>query len=176
MTLLTVWPDDQPGHVLLRTEDTGAIVAELGRVGAGFARFPVVEGGSDGDVLARYRGLVESRVGGGCSVDVPAGEPGLVERLGDAVEDRFFVRGAAVWYLHAGREVHAVLCEAGDVLTVPAGVRHWHDGGADLVTVRVLRAGVAGVGAGVVRALVPGEFPGFEELVAERVGGSVLSG
>ncbi|MFB9923859.1 cupin [Amycolatopsis halotolerans] len=177
MTLLTVWPDDQPGHVLLRTEDTGAIVAELGRVGAGFARFPVGEGGSEGDLSARYRGLVESRVGEGCSVDVVTGEPGLVERLGDGAEDRFFVRGAAVWYLHAGREVHAVLCEAGDVLTVPAGVRHWHDGGPDLVTVRVRRPGGAEAGgSGVVRALVPGEFPGFEELVAERVGGSVLSG
>lgn len=38
MTLLTVWPDDQPGHVLLRTEDPGAITAELRRHGVGFAR------------------------------------------------------------------------------------------------------------------------------------------
>ncbi|MER6768095.1 MULTISPECIES: cupin [Amycolatopsis] len=176
MTLLTVWPDDQPGHVLLRTEDTGAIVAELGRVGAGFARWPVVEGVSEGDVLVRYRGLVESRVGGAgdFSVDVPAGELPFAERSGGGAEDRFFVRGAAVWYLHAGREVHAVLCEAGDVLTIPAGVRHWHDGGPDFVTVRVRRPG--GVEAGVVRGVVPGEFPGFGELVAERVGGAVLSG
>lgn len=178
MTLLTVWPDDQPGHVLLRTEDTGAIVAELGRIGAGFARWPVV-GGAGAEVLARYRELIDSRVGGGGyhAVDVVAGEPGLVERRGGGDEDRFFVRGAAVWYLHAGREVHAVLCEAGDLLTVPAGVRHWHDGGErpDWVTVRVRHPVRRGSG-GVVRAVVPGEFPGFEALVAGRVGGPVFSG
>lgn len=71
--------------------------------------------------------------------------------------------------MHAGREVHAVLCEPGDVLTVPAGVRHWHDGQAGYVTVRVRRSG-AGASGGAGRAVVPGEFPGFEELVAERVG------
>ncbi|MCG3755979.1 cupin [Amycolatopsis sp. Poz14] len=174
MTLLTVWPDDQPGHVLLRTEDTGAIVAELGRVGAGFARWPLVEDGSDGsdgsdgDLVGRYRELIDS-LGGG-SVDVVGGETSLVERSWGGVEDRFFVRGAAVWYLHAGREVHAVLCEPGDVLTVPAGVRHWQDGAAGCVTVRVRRAGAVRARGGVVRDLVPGEFPGFAELVAERVG------
>ncbi|MBB1153324.1 cupin [Amycolatopsis dendrobii] len=171
MTLLTVWPDDQPGHVLLRTEDTGAIVAELGRVGAGFARWPVAESGSDEGLLDRYRGLIEALGGGDCSADVVAGEPSLVERSLGQVEDRFFVRGAAVWYLHAGREVHAVLCEPGDVLTVPAGVRHWHDGRAGYVTVRVRRAG-AGTSGGAGRVVSPGEFPGIQELVAERAGGS----
>ncbi|MBN9740230.1 hypothetical protein DMP23_03775 [Amycolatopsis sp. A1MSW2902] len=103
-------------------------------------------------------------------MDVVGGETSLVERSWGGVEDRFFVRGAAVWYLHAGREVHAVLCEPGDVLTVPAGVRHWQDGAAGCVTVRVRRAGAVRGGGGVVRGLVPGEFPGFAELVAERVG------
>ncbi|SFP45479.1 1,2-dihydroxy-3-keto-5-methylthiopentene dioxygenase [Amycolatopsis rubida] len=95
MTLLTVWPDDRPGHVLLRTEDTGAIVAELGRVGAGFARWPVVDDGSDGDLLARYQELIDSLVGGAgdYAADVVAGEPSLAERSGGGVEDRFFVRG-----------------------------------------------------------------------------------
>ncbi|WP_409465774.1 cupin [Amycolatopsis sp. GA6-003] len=176
MTLLTVWPDDQPGHVVLRTEDFGAIVAELRRVGAGFARWPLLDG-SDEDWLARYREVLDARVGGDCSVEVAAGEPSLVERRWGGVEERFFVQGAAVWYLHAGREVHAVLCEPGDVLTVPAGVSHWHDGGlrAGYVTVRVRRGG-GGCRGGVVRAVEPGEFPGFEELVAGRGGGAVLSG
>lgn len=182
MTLLTVWPDDQPGHVLLRTEDTGAIVAELGRIGAGFARWPVVGEAADTEagVLARYRELIDSRVGGVGyhAVDVVAGEPGRVERCGGGAEDRFFVRGSAVWYLHAGREVHAVLCEPGDLLTVPAGVRHWHDGGdrPDYVTVRVRHAGGAAGPGGAGRPVAPGEFPGFAELVAERVGGWAVAG
>ncbi|WP_037362970.1 hypothetical protein [Amycolatopsis orientalis] len=178
MTLLTVWPDDQPGHVLLRTEDTGAIVAELGRVGARFARWPVADdGGSDAALLDRYRELIDARVAGPGyhAVDVIAGEPPLVERSWGGVEERFFVRGSAVWYLHAGREVHAVLCEPGDVLTVPAGVSHWHDGGprGGYVTVRVRHAGPDRGRGPVVRVVEPGEFPGFEELAASRVGGVV---
>ena len=35
-------------------------------------------------------------------------------------EIRFFVQGAGTFYLHLGDEVVAVLCEAGDLLSVPA--------------------------------------------------------
>ncbi|MFD2471919.1 cupin [Amycolatopsis silviterrae] len=172
MTLLTVWPDDQPRHVLLRTEDTGAIVAELARIGAGFARWPVDGGGlAEAELLARYQERVDARIAGPGyhAVDVLVGEPGLVERSANGAEDRFFAQGSAVWYLHAGREVHAVLCEPGDVLTIPAHVRHWHDGGArpDHVTIRVRHPAEAARGA-LPGAVEPGAFPRFAELVAER--------
>jgi len=173
MTLLTVWPDDQPGHVLLRTEDTGTIAAELARIGAGFARWPLTgEGTAEAEVLARYRDRIDARVTGPGyhAVDVRSGEPGLAEHTANGAEDRFFVHGSAVWYLHTGHEVHAVLCEPGDLLTIPAHVRHWHDGGVrpDHVTIRVRHPAEAAV------APLPGvasttDFPDFETLSASRV-------
>jgi 1,2-dihydroxy-3-keto-5-methylthiopentene dioxygenase len=172
MTLLTVWPDDQPDHVLLRTEDTGAITAELARVGAGFARWPLsgsVEG--EAGLLARYQDRIDARITGPGyhAVDVLFGEPGLAERSASGAEDRFFAHGSAVWYLHVGHEVHAVLCEPGDLLAIPAHVRHWHDGGArpEHVTIRVRHPAEAAVAAPSAPVAVA-DFPGFEALVAER--------
>jgi 1,2-dihydroxy-3-keto-5-methylthiopentene dioxygenase len=46
-------------------------------------------------------------------------------------EVRFFVAGRACFYLHLEPEVFAVVCESGDLLTVPAGTRHWFDMGSD---------------------------------------------
>jgi 1,2-dihydroxy-3-keto-5-methylthiopentene dioxygenase len=42
---------------------------------------------------------------------------------------RFFVSGSGIFYLHVGGEVHAVLCEKGDLLGVPRGTTHWFDMG-----------------------------------------------
>ncbi|WP_084145127.1 hypothetical protein [Amycolatopsis jejuensis] len=175
MTLLTVWPDDRPGHVLLRTEDTAAITAELARIGAGFARWPLSGAGetSEPGVLASYQDRIDARITGPGyhAVDVLTGEPGLAERSANGAEDRFFVQGSAVWYLHTGREVHAVLCEPGDLLTIPAHTRHWHDGGLrpDHVTIRV-RHPAAAAGAVPPAPVVTTDFPDFETLVAGRSG------
>ena len=46
-------------------------------------------------------------------------------------EVRLFVAGRACFYLHLEPEVFAVVCESGDLLTVPAGTRHWFDMGSD---------------------------------------------
>ena len=44
---------------------------------------------------------------------------------------RLFVAGRACFYLHLEPEVFAVVCESGDLLSVPAGTRHWFDMGSD---------------------------------------------
>lgn len=44
-------------------------------------------------------------------------------------EVRFFVEGAGMFYLHANGRVHMLLCEAGDLIKVPAGLKHWFDMG-----------------------------------------------
>ncbi|WP_344856472.1 cupin [Amycolatopsis ultiminotia] len=174
MTLLTVWPDDQPGHVLLRTEDTATIVAELGRSGAGFSRWPTADlepGAAEAEVLARYRERIDARITGAGyhAVEVLSGEPGLAERTSNGDEDRFFVHGSAVWYLHTGKKVLAVLCEPGDLLTIPAHTRHWHDGGLrpEHVTIRV-RHPAAAAAASPPEPVVTTDFPDFDTLVAER--------
>jgi 1,2-dihydroxy-3-keto-5-methylthiopentene dioxygenase len=45
-------------------------------------------------------------------------------------EVRFFVEGAGAFYLHLGARVFQVVCGAGDLLSVPAGTKHWFDMGA----------------------------------------------
>ena len=42
---------------------------------------------------------------------------------------RFFVEGAGMFYLRAAGKVHMTLCERGDLISVPAGTRHWFDMG-----------------------------------------------
>jgi 1,2-dihydroxy-3-keto-5-methylthiopentene dioxygenase len=46
-------------------------------------------------------------------------------------EVRFFVEGCGYFWFHLSEEepVFCVLCQAGDLIAVPAGVRHWFDMG-----------------------------------------------
>src|SRR5690606_38422910 len=44
-------------------------------------------------------------------------------------EVRFFAAGRGCFYLHLGDAVLATVCEAGDLLSVPAGTLHWFDMG-----------------------------------------------
>jgi 1,2-dihydroxy-3-keto-5-methylthiopentene dioxygenase len=44
-------------------------------------------------------------------------------------EVRFFVEGGGVFTLREGERVFAVLCQEGDLISVPAGMRHWFDMG-----------------------------------------------
>jgi 1,2-dihydroxy-3-keto-5-methylthiopentene dioxygenase len=46
-------------------------------------------------------------------------------------EVRFFVDGRGAFYLHVGDWVHLVLCETGDLISVPANTTHWFDMGED---------------------------------------------
>ncbi|HZB49769.1 MAG TPA: cupin domain-containing protein, partial [Mycobacteriales bacterium] len=54
----------------------------------------------------------------------------LDEHTHDEDEVRFFVEGAGCFYLHLGDKVYAVVCEAGDLMSVPAGTAHWFDMGS----------------------------------------------
>ncbi len=44
-------------------------------------------------------------------------------------EVRFFVAGRGLFVLHIEEHVYAVLCERNDLISVPAGTRHWFDMG-----------------------------------------------
>ena len=51
----------------------------------------------------------------------------LAEHRHVEAEVRFFVAGAGQFALHVGDKVYEVLCEAGDLIGVPDGARHWFD-------------------------------------------------
>src|SRR3546814_8454772 len=44
-------------------------------------------------------------------------------------EVRFFVAGSGLFTLHVGDKVYEILCEAGDLVSVPDGTTHWFDMG-----------------------------------------------
>src|SRR6202020_2879751 len=53
----------------------------------------------------------------------------LNEHTHDEDEVRLFVDGAAMFYLRAGGKVYMTQCERNDLISVPAGTRHWFDMG-----------------------------------------------
>ena len=151
MTLLQIMSDGD-GRMLRRIFEPERVAAELAAVGVRYERWPVPAGldeySTPDQVLAAYETQVERlRVAGRyLLVDVAAihpddTDPGwpdraraartkfLAEHVHDEDEVRVFVRGRGCFYLHFGHQVHAVVCEAGDLLSVPRGTRHWFDMG-----------------------------------------------
>ncbi len=152
MTHLTTWPAGDPERVLRDTDRPDEIAAALATIGVRFEQWTTVDlppGAGQDAVLAAYRKHVDKVVAeqGFVLVDVaalhPTGAPGwaataaaarakfLAEHTHADAEVRFFADGAGIFYLHIGDEVHAVLCEAGDLLSVPADTTHWFDMGTD---------------------------------------------
>ncbi|GAA4003784.1 acireductone dioxygenase [Allokutzneria multivorans] len=191
MTLLTVWPDNDPGTVVLRTEDGAEIQSELKRLGVRFERWDVVSGlpptPTSEEVLAAYRENVDRVVEaeGYVLVDAmhmtPSDDPAwrenaaaarkkfLAEHTHDDDEDRFFARGSGVFYLHVGDRVYAVFCEAGDLLSVPANTTHWFDMGTrpDYVSVRFFHDDDGWVG-NFTGSPIASLFPDYDTLAASR--------
>lgn len=154
MSKLVVFPEHNPQIRLIDTSDGRRIAEELQAISARFERWEasveLADGAGQDEVLAAYRRDVDRLMqkGGYRGADVvrlrpdPA-DPGWPERARAArqkfleehvhAEDevRFFVEGSGVFYLRAAGRVHAILCERGDLLAVPAGARHWFDMGAE---------------------------------------------
>jgi 1,2-dihydroxy-3-keto-5-methylthiopentene dioxygenase len=149
VTLLTVWKETDPSTPVLETTDEAEIREALAELGARFSRWEIRDvpaGASQDEVLALYAaeiGEVKEREGY-TLVDVVALDPAqdnydevktpsrqkfLSEHKHDDDEDRYFAKGAGVFYLHANEKVHAVYCEAGDLISVPANTTHWFDMG-----------------------------------------------
>lgn len=147
MTLLVSWADTTPDTPLVNTTEVAEITERLRAVGVDFDRWQTRVGGHVDDVLEAYRDEIDLLVSthGFTVVDVaqlqPTDDPDwptiaasarlkfLEEHTHAEDEIRFFVRGSGVFYLHIGGEVHAVRCEAGDLLAVPALTTHWFDMG-----------------------------------------------
>jgi 1,2-dihydroxy-3-keto-5-methylthiopentene dioxygenase len=154
MTLLQVMADNDADEVRLRTDDADLIRNQLATRGIAFDRSPVSPGldatqpaerilAEQADQVAainagdRYRHIDVAAVrpdhsDPGWRVDAASARSKfLAEHRHAEDEVRFFVAGRACFYLHLEPEVYAVVCESGDLLTVPAGTRHWFDMGSD---------------------------------------------
>jgi len=53
------------------------------------------------------------------------------EHTHDDFEVRFFVEGSGLFYFHLNEKVYLLLCEKGDLISVPAKINHWFDMGAN---------------------------------------------
>lgn len=137
-----------------RIDDPRAIVAFLEPLRIHHERWPVNEDvapdASAEEILAAYAPEIErlKRVGGYVTADVITVTPdtpgleALLERFNkehchSEDEVRFIIQGAGLFHIHLeAHPVFALQLEAGDLITVPAGMRHWFDLCAD----RSLRA------------------------------------
>jgi 1,2-dihydroxy-3-keto-5-methylthiopentene dioxygenase len=145
MSALTIYLENQAGPGELFTEYSD-IAAQLEGIGVQFERWTAnCELADDADqeaVIGAYRDSVDRlmRQYGFQSADVVSLQPDhpqkaafrekfLAEHTHSDFEVRFFVDGKGLFYLHVGNKVYAVLCEKGDLISVPADTTHWFDMG-----------------------------------------------
>ncbi|HTV74606.1 MAG TPA: cupin domain-containing protein [Candidatus Acidoferrales bacterium] len=148
MSLLRVFEERDPKIVLAETTDGERIARELREIAVRFERWEAEKAlPSDADqdaVIAAYEGSVRKLQGecGYQAVDVvrlARGTPNtapmrakfLSEHDHSEDEVRFFVEGKGAFYLRDNGHIYRVVCERGDLISVPAGTRHWFDMGPD---------------------------------------------
>lgn len=191
MTYLTVYTDSDDPETLLETDDLDEIDAALKEIDVRLRHWPVLPaeaaGGSQEEILDAYKDEVARIVAeeGYVHVDVSrlhrTGESDeewaakaaearrkfLAEHTHDDDEDRYFARGAGVFYLHIGDKVYAVYCTAGDLLSVPANTTHWFDMGTepDYVSIRFFHDDDGWIG-NFTGSDIATKFPTFDELRA----------
>ena len=145
MSRLRVYADDRPDAPETTTDPT-AIAARLADIGVRFEQWSATADlaveASQEDVIAAYQVDVDRlmKESGFQSVDVIALTPDhpqkdalrskfLEEHTHAEFEIRFFVDGAGQFNLHKDGKVFEVVCERGDLISVPDGTPHWFDMG-----------------------------------------------
>ena len=185
MTALTIYSEDLQG-MPREVNDPETIKAELAAIGVEFERWeakqPLAPNAGQQEVLAAYRHAVDdlNKKYGFQPVDVVSLRPNhpdraafrqkfLAEHTHADFEVRFFVGGRGLFYLHVADKVYLVLCEGGDLISVPAGTTHWFDMGEhpDFTCIRFFTTpdGWEGNSTG---SDIAEHFPSFDEYVAGR--------
>ncbi|WP_293396103.1 cupin [Nevskia sp.] len=144
MSELRIYEENgQPVASYSRFED---IRDQLESIGVQFERWEATRQldaeATQDEIIEAYRGSVNRLMNqyGFKSVDVISLHPAhpqkdvlrskfLSEHRHDEFEVRFFVEGEALFYIRDAGRIHGVLCSQGDLISVPANVRHWFDMG-----------------------------------------------
>jgi len=145
MTHLRIFDSSDGAAPRIDTRDPQAIAEALAPLGVRFEQWrtrALPEDASSEAVLEAYAPEVERLTAekGYRSVDVIRMTPEhpdravlrtkfLSEHRHSEDEVRFFVEGEGLFTLRDEDRVYAVLCEEGDLISVPAGMRHWFDMG-----------------------------------------------
>ncbi len=94
----------------------------------------------------------------------------LNEHVHTEFEVRFFVEGSGLFYIHQGKQVYVVHCTKGDLISVPAGVKHWFDMG-DKPSFKAIRLFTSAEGwvANYTDDPIANQFPKMDEFLRERL-------
>ncbi|MFC4120398.1 1,2-dihydroxy-3-keto-5-methylthiopentene dioxygenase [Nonomuraea zeae] len=191
MTYLTVYTDSEEPQILLESEDAAGIAATLKEIDVVLRHWQVVEdlpaGAGQEEILAAYREQVDRVIAeeGYTFVDVAQLHPDgsadwperaaaarqkfLSEHTHDDDEVRYFVSGSGIFYLHVDGKVHAVLCEGGDLLSVPKNTTHWFDMGTrpDFTAIRFFHDDDGWIGD-FTGSPIAARIPDFDTIAAGR--------
>lgn len=146
MSRLTIYAETKPDLPIFDSSDPALVAAELKKINVGFDRWksPVslTADAAAEEILEAYRPYLDALMGetGAGSADVVKLTPDhpkaaelrekfLSEHTHSEPEIRFFVSGSGHFVLHENGHVYDALCEQGDLIHVPAGIKHWFDAG-----------------------------------------------
>jgi 1,2-dihydroxy-3-keto-5-methylthiopentene dioxygenase len=146
MTSLTIYDEAAPADASFASADLAEILTLVAGLGVRYEHIdesPLPADATADDVLAAYGDLVrrENSDFGYRSADVVSVSPAtpnhaalrakfLEEHIHGEDEARFMVAGSGAFYLHLNGKVFVLEATKGDLISVPAGVKHWFDMGA----------------------------------------------
>ncbi|MDH5259330.1 MAG: cupin [Gammaproteobacteria bacterium] len=145
MTTLSIYDEsgNHSGKTLTNFDEIKNILSDQGVLFEQWeASSPLTDSAEQEEVLTAYTDSIEllKKEYNIQSVDVVALRPDnpqktefrqkfLAEHIHKDFEIRFFVDGSGLFYLHVGEKVFLILCEKGDLISVPANTAHWFDMG-----------------------------------------------
>jgi 1,2-dihydroxy-3-keto-5-methylthiopentene dioxygenase len=184
MSVLTIYSEKQPEHGTQYT-DFPTIQEHLHSLGVQFehwnADYQLATDADQNTVLIAYREPINrlKQKHYFQSIDVIRVNPDqaekdeirkkfLSEHIHDDFEIRFFIEGRGLFYLHVEDKVYAVLCERGDLISVPANTTHWFDMGENpsFTCIRFFTMPYGWV-ANFTNNSISGSFPTLDQFVAE---------
>ncbi|NSY34950.1 acireductone dioxygenase [Pseudoalteromonas sp. JC28] len=148
MSQLTIYQVQNPSQALQQEQDANIIASLLAEQGVRFEQWQtstdITAEMSQDDIINAYLSDIErlKAQGGYQTVDVISlakGNPSaselrqkfLFEHTHSEDEVRFFVKGQGLFCLHLNDKVYQVLCQQGDLISVPENTPHWFDMGSD---------------------------------------------
>ena len=148
MSRLRIYQNTAPETPLLSTEDHARIREELAKINVNFEQWeatqPIKSGDSPELIMQAYQQDIDRLIAqhGFKTVDVVSIAPDnpnrdamrskfLDEHSHKEDEVRFFVDGSGQFTLHVDGKVYEVVCEKGDLISVPDGTTHWFDMGPE---------------------------------------------
>lgn len=155
MSELKIFNDCEPDKAITHSRQAADIAKHLKALGVRFEQWQTDAAIKPGDavesVLEAYRKDIDRLVAeeGYQTVDVVSlsrhapnkaelRQKFLSEHTHSEDEVRFFVGGEGLFTLHIGPQVCEVLCQRGDLISVPANTPHWFDMGPnpDFIAIR----------------------------------------